>query len=140
MAKTRIMIVDNSLFMRIMISNVLQRLEFETAATAKDGREALDKYFELKPDIILMDLVVAELDDFAVVRAILNQDSSAMIILMIPECLDEPDVIVDAVRAGINGYIKEPVSPDKLEALLGKTLRQISKGGKPTITATAMTS
>ncbi len=128
MAKTRIMIVDNSLFMRIMISNVLQRLEFETAATAKDGREALDKYFELKPDIILMDLVVAELDDFAVVRAILNQDSSAMIILMIPECLDEPDVIVDAVRAGVNGYIKEPVSPDKLEALLGKTLRQISKG------------
>ena len=128
MAKTRIMIVDNSLFMRIMISNVLQRLEFETAATAKDGREALDKYFELKPDIILMDLVVAELDDFAIVRAILNQDSSAMIILMIPECLDEPDVIVDAVRAGVNGYIKEPVSPDKLEALLGKTLRQISKG------------
>ncbi len=128
MAKTRIMIVDNSLFMRIMISNVLQRLEFEIAATAKDGREALDKYFELKPDIILMDLVVAELDDFAVVRATLNQDSSAMIILMIPECLDEPDVIVDAVRAGVNGYIKEPVSPDKLEALLKKTLRQISKG------------
>ena len=128
MARTRIIIVDNSLFMRIMLSHVLERLEFEIAATAKDGREALDKYFELKPDIMLIDLVVADLDDFAVVRAILNQDPSAIINLMIPERLDEPGVIVDAVRAGVKGHIREPISPDELEALLGKPLRKISKG------------
>ena len=128
MARTRIIIGDNSLFMRIMLSHVLERLEFEIAATAKDGREALDKYFELKPDIMLIDLVVADPDDFAVVRAILNQDPSAIVILMIPERLDEPGVILDAVRAGVKGYIREPISPDELEALLGKTLRKISKG------------
>lgn len=118
MARTRIIIVATSLFMRIMLSHVLERLEFEIAATAKDGRGALDKYFELKPDIVLIDLVVADLDDFAVVRAILNQDPSAIINLMIPERLDEPGVIVDAVRAGVKGYIREPISPDELGALL----------------------
>ncbi len=117
--------------MRIMLSNVLERLEFEIAATAKDGQEALDKYFELKPDIMLIDLVVADPDDFAVVRAILNQDSSAVVILMIPEHLDEPGVIVDAVRAGVKGYIREPISPNELEALLGKTLHKISKDYSP---------
>lgn len=128
MARTRIIIADNSLFMRITLSCVLGRLEFEIAATTKGGREALDKYFELKPDILLIDLVAAAPDDFAVVRAILNQDPSATVILMIPERLDEPDVIVDAVRAGVKGYIREPISPDELKAQLGKTLRKISKG------------
>ena len=126
MARTRIIIADNSLFRRIMLSNVLERLEFEIAATAKGDQEAFDKYFELKPDIMLVDLVVA--DDFRVVRAILNQDPSAVVILMIPERLDEPDVIVDAVRAGVKGYIREPISPDELQALLVKTLSKTSKG------------
>ena len=127
MARTRIIVADNSLFMRIILPNVLERLEFEIA-TAKDGREALDKYFELKPDIMLIDLVIAEPYDFAVVHAIQNQDPSAVVILMIPERLDEPDVIVDAVRAGVKGYIREPISPDELQALLVKTLSKTSKG------------
>lgn len=126
MARTRIIVADDSLFMRIILSHVLERLEFEIAATAKDDQEAMDKYFELKPDIMLIDLVVA--GDFRVVRTILNQDPSATVILIIPERLDEPSVITDAVRAGVKGYIREPISPDELQALLVKTLSKTSKG------------
>lgn len=128
MARTRIIIADNSLFMRIMLKNVLETFGFEVVATAKDAREMVDKFAETKPDIALIDLALEGMGRVDLIHTITEHYPSAAVVLMIPERLDELDVIVDAVRAGVKGYIREPISPDELEALLGETLRKISKG------------
>jgi two-component system chemotaxis response regulator CheY len=123
MAGLKVVIADGSAFMRIMLSNALESLGFEVVATAKNAQEAVDKYSELKPDIMFLDMEMADKDNFAAVRAIAD-DPSAAIILMIPERLDIPDLIVDAVKAGAKGFIRKPISPTELKARIEGALRR----------------
>ena len=120
----KVLIGDGSLFMRIMLTSALESLGLKVVATAKDSQEAMDKYLELKPHIVLLDLVIADVSDFATIRAIGHDNPSAAIILMIPEHLNIPDVIVDAVRAGAKGYMSKPIKPEELKARIGSTLRR----------------
>ncbi len=124
MEALKILIGDGSSFMRILLTATLESLGFKVVATAKDSQEAADKYAEFKPNIVLLDLAIADVNDFAVIRAIQKDNPSAAIILMIPEKLDIADVIVDAVRAGAKGYMKKPISPEELKARIGSALRR----------------
>ncbi len=119
-----ILIGDGSLFMRIMLTTALESLGLKVVGTAKDSQEAVDKYLEFKPHIVLLDLAIADVNDFAALRAIGHDNPSAAIILMIPQQMDIPDVIVDAVRAGAKGYMRKPISPEELKARIGSALRR----------------
>ncbi len=122
MEALKVLIGDGSLFMRIMLTTTLESLGLKVVATAKDSQEVVDKYLELKPHIVLLDLAIADVNDFATIRAIGHDNPSAAIILLIPEQLDIPDVIVDAVRAGAKGYMRKPISPEELKARIGSAL------------------
>ena len=124
MEKVRILLADSSIFMRIMLNNVLETLGFEVVAIAKDGREALDMYAEQSPDITLVDVALEKPDCISVVRALTEHDPSAAIALLIPENMDDPDLIVEAVRAGAKSYIKKPLSGDEMKRRLDKLLRR----------------
>jgi len=124
MEALKVLIGDGSSFIRILLTTTLESMGFKVVGTAKDSQEAADKYLEFKPNIMLLDLAIADVNDFAVIRAIQNDNPSAAIILMIPEKLDIADVIVDAVRAGAKGYMKKPISPEELKARIGSALRR----------------
>ena len=124
MERRKVLIGDGSSFIRIMLGGVLETLGFEVVATAKDGQECVDRSMEFKPQIVLLDLAIADVDDFAAVRAIAQDNPSSAIILMIPEQQDIPEVIVDAVRAGVSGYIKKPLSPEDIKRRIEGTLRR----------------
>jgi len=124
MEKVRILIADSSTFMRIMLNNALETLGFEVVAIAKDGREALDMYTEQNPDITLVDVALEKPDCISVVRALTERDPSAAVALLIPENMDDPDFIVEAVRAGVKSYIKKPLSGDEMNKRLAKLLRR----------------
>jgi len=123
MEKTRILLADSSTFTRIILANALETLGFEVVAVAKDGREALDKFAQHSPDIALIDLALEGLDGIAVVRALTTHNPSAAVALLIPEGMDDPDVIVEAVRAGAKSYIKKPTSGEEVERRLANLLR-----------------
>ena len=123
MEKVKILLADSSTFTRILLTNALETLGFEVVAIAKDGREALDKFTQLKPDIALIDLALEGIDGIAVVRALTTHDPSAVVALLIPEGMDDPDVIVEAVRAGAKAYIKKPTSGEEIKARLSRLLR-----------------
>jgi len=124
MEKTKILLADSSTFTRILLVNALETLGFEVVAVAKDGREALDKYAQHSPDIALIDLKLEGIDGIDVIRALTTQDPSAAIALLMPEDMDDPDVIVEAVRAGAKAYIKKPTSGEEIKARLTKLLRR----------------
>ena len=124
MEKIKILLADSSTFTRIILANALETLGFEVVATAKDGREALDKFTQLKPDIALIDLKLEGIDGIDVIRALTTQDPSAAVALLIPEDMDDPDVIVEAVRAGAKAYIKKPTSGEEMKERLNKLLRR----------------
>lgn len=124
MEKCKVLLADSSTFTRILLNNALEQLGFEVIATAKDGKEALDMYAERKPDITLVDVALEGIDGIDVVRTLTAKDPSAAVALLIPEKMDDPDVIVEAVRAGAKAYIKKPLSSEEINRRLGKLLRR----------------
>ena len=124
MEKNKILLADCSTFTRIILANALEMLGFEVVAIAKDGREALDKFTQLKPDIALIDLALEGIDGIDVVRALTTHDPSAAVALLIPEEMDDPEVIVEAVRAGAKSYIKKPTSGEEVKRRLSNLLRK----------------
>lgn len=124
MERRKVLIADGSSFIRITLGSVLETLGFEVVATAKEGQECVDRCLEIKPQIVLLDLAIADVGNFAAVRAIVQDNPLSAIILMVPEQLDIPEVIVDAVRAGVSGYIKKPLSPEDIKRRIEGTLRR----------------
>lgn len=124
MEKTRILLADSSTFTRIILTNTLETLGFAVVAVAKDGREALDKFTQCSPDIALIDLALEGIDGITVVRTLTAHDPSAAVALLMPENMDDPDVIVEAVRAGAKAYIKKPTSGEEIKRRLDNLLRR----------------
>jgi len=122
MEKIKILLADSSTFTRILLSNALGTLGFEVIAVAKDGQEALDKFAQYSPDITLVDLKLGGLGGIDVIRALTKDNPSAMVVLLIPENMDDPDIIVEAVRAGAKSYMKKPTSGEELKGRLDKLM------------------
>lgn len=124
MERLKVLVADGSTFMRIMLQNTLETLGFDVCATAKDGKECLDRCVETKPDIVLVDMALDGLDYASLVSTISQENPAVNVIMTVPEGLDDPDVIVAAVRAGIKGYIKKPLSAEDLRARFQRILRK----------------
>jgi len=122
MEKVKILLADSSTFTRILFTNALETLGFEVVAIAKDGREAVDKFTQYSPDITLIDLALEGMDGISVIRILTTSAPSAAVALLMPEDMDDPDVIVEAVRAGAKAYIKKPTSGEEIKRRLAKLL------------------
>jgi len=123
MEKIKILLADSSTFTRILLANALETLGFEVVAVAKNGIEALEKFAQYSPDIALIDLKLDGIGGIDVVRALTKDNPSAVVALLMPENMDDPDVIVEAVRAGAKSYIKKPTSGEEMKERLNKLLR-----------------
>ncbi len=120
----RVLIADSSTFICIMLTTVLEKLGFEVVGTAKDGKEAIDKYMKLKPDVMLVDAALEDIDGIEATRIIETENSSGIVILMVAESSDTPDLIVEAVKAGIKGYLRKPFSAEEIEARIEGVLKK----------------
>jgi two-component system chemotaxis response regulator CheY len=124
MGKTKVLLADSSTFTRIILANALETLGFEVVAVAKNSREALDKFAQYSPDIALIDLKLDGIGGIDVVRALTTDNPSAVAVLLMPENIDDPDVIVEAVRAGAKSYMKKPTSGEEIKERLNKLLKR----------------
>ena len=123
MGKTKVLLADSSTFTRIILANALGTLGFEVVAVAKNGTEALEKFAQYSPDIALIDLKLDGIGGIDVVRALTKDNPSAAVALLMPENMDDPDIIVEAVRAGAKSYMKKPTSGEEIKERLNKLLR-----------------
>ena len=122
MKREKVLVAERSTFMRIMVTTALEKLGFDVLGTAKDGEDAVAKYMELKPDIVLVDIGLDSVDGIEVTRKIVQDDPAAVVIMLIMESTDIPDIIVEAVRAGAKGYIKKPLSEAEIEKRISGAL------------------
>ncbi|MDD3853848.1 MAG: response regulator, partial [Syntrophomonadaceae bacterium] len=77
----RVLIVDDAAFMRMMIKDILSKNGYEVVGEAENGHVAIEKYKELKPDLVTMDITMPEMDGIAAVKEIRDFDSSARVIM-----------------------------------------------------------
>ncbi|MDD5747536.1 MAG: response regulator [Actinomycetota bacterium] len=116
-----VLIVDDALFMRMMIRDILTKDGFEIVGEAENGVEAVKKYAELNPDLVTMDIVMPEMDGIEAVRNIIKNDPGAKILMC--SAMGQQPMVVEALEAGAKDFIIKPFQPAKVLEAVRKALR-----------------
>lgn len=116
----RILIVDDAAFMRMMIRDILTKNGYEVVGEAQDGAQAVEKYRELKPDLITMDITMPEMDGITALKEIKKQDSNAKVIMC--SAMGQQAMVIDAIQAGAKDFIVKPFQADRVIEAIKKTL------------------
>ncbi|SHJ58629.1 two-component system, chemotaxis family, response regulator CheY [Anaerobranca californiensis DSM 14826] len=111
MAK-RIMIVDDAAFMRMMIKDILVKNGYEVVGEAANGVEAVEKYKELKPDLVTMDITMPEMDGVTALREIKKIDPNAKVIMC--SAMGQQAMVIDAIQSGAKDFIVKPFQNDRV--------------------------
>ncbi|MBS1706706.1 MAG: response regulator [Armatimonadetes bacterium] len=119
MAK-RILITDDALFMRVTLKNILTQNGFEVAGEAANGKEAVQMYQDLKPDLVTMDITMPEMDGLEALKQIRDLDPEAKVVMC--TAMGQKNMVVDAVQAGAKDFIVKPFQPDRVVEAVKKLL------------------
>ena len=114
----KVLVVDDAAFMRMMIKNILLDGGFEIAGEAENGREAIDIYKKIKPDLVTMDITMPELDGIDAVKEIIEIDQEAKIIIC--SAMGQEAMVIDAIQAGAKDFVVKPFKPDRVLAAINK--------------------
>jgi two-component system chemotaxis response regulator CheY len=115
MAK-RVLIVDDSMLMRCMISDALAHDAWEVVGEASDGREAIELYREHRPEAVTMDIVMPDTDGLSALDEILAIDPQAKVVVV--SALNQTKMISEAIRKGAQDFIAKPFLPEQLQETL----------------------
>ena len=118
----RVLIVDDASFMRMSIKNMLANYDFEIVGEAENGVMAIEKYKELQPDIVTMDITMPEMDGLEALREIKKIDPGASVVMV--SALGQEARMKEAIIYGAKGFI---VKPFKEEMLISETIIKIIK-------------
>jgi len=128
MASMKILIVDDSLTIRRIITNALKTVGFSDTIEASNGKEALEKLNTAKVDFIITDWNMPEMNGLDLIKEVrANPLYSAMPILMITTRGTERDV-VEALQAKVNSYIMKPFTPQELKEKIDGILKTVQVG------------
>ncbi|MFC5472026.1 response regulator [Cohnella suwonensis] len=116
----RILIVDDAAFMRMMIRDILTKNGYEVVGEAQDGAQAIEKYKDLQPDLITMDITMPEMDGITALKEIRKLDSNAKVIMC--SAMGQQAMVIDAIQAGAKDFIVKPFQADRVIEAIKKTL------------------
>jgi two-component system chemotaxis response regulator CheY len=115
MAKS-ILICDDAAFMRMMIKDILSKNGYTIAGEAENGAKAVEKYFETKPDLVMMDITMPEMDGIQALKKIKSTDASANIIMC--SAMGQQAMVIESIQAGAKDFIVKPFQAERvLEAV-----------------------
>src|SRR5690606_37532922 len=116
----RILIVDDAAFMRMMIKDILEKNGYEVVGEAQDGAQAVEKFKELRPDLVTMDITMPEMDGIAALKKIREIDANAKVIMC--SAMGQQAMVIDAIQAGAKDFIVKPFQADRVIEAVKKTL------------------
>ena len=116
----RVLVVDDAAFMRMMIKDILRRGGYQVVGEAEDGVKAIEKYRELKPDLVTMDITMPDMDGITAVKEIRAIDPNALIIMC--SAMGQQAMVIDAIQAGAKDFIVKPFQPDRVLEAIRKVL------------------
>ena len=107
-----ILVVDDSVFMRMMIVNMLKKFDLNVIGEACNGIEAIQKFKELKPSLVTMDITMPELDGVSSIKEIIKIDPSAKIIVC--SAMGQEAMVVEAIKAGAKSFLIKPLEEERV--------------------------
>ena len=113
---SRVLVVDDAAFMRMMVKDILSKNGYEIVGEAENGMKALEKYQELKPDLVTMDITMPEMDGITAVKEIKKVDPAAKVVMC--SAMGQQAMVIEAIQAGARDFIVKPFQADRvLEAI-----------------------
>ncbi|USG67936.1 response regulator [Brevibacillus ruminantium] len=116
----KVLIVDDAAFMRMMIKEILSKNGFSVVGEASDGAQAVEKYKELGPDLVTMDITMPEMDGITALKEIKKLDPNARVIMC--SAMGQQAMVIDAIQAGAKDFIVKPFQADRVLEAIKKTL------------------
>ena len=111
-----VLVCDDAIFMRTMISDILTQAGFEIVGEAESGLQAVEKFRQLKPDLVTMDIVMPDMGGIDAVREICKADPDAKVLMC--SAMGQQALVVEAIQAGAKDFVVKPFQPSRvLEAV-----------------------
>ncbi len=117
MAK-KVLIVDDAAFMRMLLKDIVTKAGYEVVGEASNGAEAVEKYKELKPDIVTMDITMPEMNGIEATKEIMKIDPNANVIMC--SAMGQQMMVVEAIQAGAKDFIVKPFQQGRVVEALSK--------------------
>lgn len=115
MAKS-VLICDDAAFMRVMIKDILTKNGYDVAGEAENGVKAVEKYNETKPDLVMMDITMPEMDGIQALKKIRETDPNATVIMC--SAMGQQAMVIESIQSGARDFIVKPFQADRvLEAV-----------------------
>lgn len=111
MAKN-IMICDDAAFMRMMIKDILTKNGYNVSAEAENGAKAVEKYMEVKPDLVMMDITMPEMNGIEALKRIKELDSNATVIMC--SAMGQQAMVIESIQSGAKDFIVKPFQADRV--------------------------
>jgi len=111
MAKN-ILICDDAAFMRMMIKDILSKNGYNVAGEAENGQKAVEKYKEVSPDLVLMDITMPEMDGIQALKEIKKLDAGAKVIMC--SAMGQQAMVIESIQAGAKDFIVKPFQADRV--------------------------
>ncbi len=108
----KILLVDDAAFMRKMIKDTLSKSGYTDLHEAVDGADAVEKYSELHPDLVIMDITMPNMDGLEALKAIRAKDGGANVVMC--SAMGQESMVMDAVRSGAKDFIVKPFKGERV--------------------------
>ena len=108
----RVLICDDAIFMRTMVADILQQAGFEVVGEAETGLQAVEKYKQLRPDLVTMDIVMPDMGGIDAVREITKFDANAKVLMC--SAMGQQALVVEAIQAGAKDFVVKPFQPERI--------------------------
>jgi len=121
----KILIVDDAIFMRKMLSDILVKDGHEIAGEAENPKEAINLYKKIKPDVVTMDIIMPEIDGIdanKAIKEIISFDPNARILMV--SAMGQQETVVEAIQAGAKDFIVKPFQPSNVTSAVKRLLKR----------------
>ena len=111
-----VLVCDDAIFMRTMITDILSQAGYDIVGEAESGAQAVQRFRDLKPDLVTMDIVMPDMGGIEAVREIVKLDPDAKVLMC--SAMGQQALVVEAIQAGAKDFVVKPFQPSRvLEAV-----------------------
>jgi len=114
----KVLIVDDAVFMRMKLKDILEKNGYEVVGEAQNGQEAFEKYQATTPDLVTMDITMPEVDGLEALKMIRTFDAQAKVVMC--SAMGQQGMVMDAIRAGAVDFIVKPFDTDRVITAIDK--------------------
>jgi len=112
--------VDDAAFMRMLIKDVLTKNGFEVIGEAENGKIAIDRYKELNPDLVIMDITMPEMNGIDSLKGIKAANPAAKVVMC--SAMGQQAMVIEAIQSGAKDFIVKPFQADRVCEAVRKVL------------------